>query len=58
MLIPQKDKDIRQLKNWRSLTLLNTDYKIFATLGEHTKKCTASTDFGQLIVLTIEELRR
>jgi exonuclease III len=29
-LIPKKDKDIRQLKNWRPLTLLNTDYKIFA----------------------------
>jgi hypothetical protein len=28
-LIPKKDKDIRQLKNWRPLTLLNTDYKIF-----------------------------
>ena len=29
-LIPKKDKDIRELKNWRALTLLNTDYKIFA----------------------------
>jgi hypothetical protein len=29
-LIPKKDKDIRLLKNWRPLTLLNTDYKIFA----------------------------
>jgi hypothetical protein len=29
-LIPKKDKDIRKLKNWRPLTLLNTDYKIFA----------------------------
>jgi hypothetical protein len=29
-LIPKKDKDIRELKNWRPLTLLNTDYKIFA----------------------------
>jgi hypothetical protein len=29
-LLPKKDKDIRWLKNWRPLTLLNTDYKIFA----------------------------
>jgi exonuclease III len=29
-LIPKKDKDVRQLKNWRPLTLLNIDYKIFA----------------------------
>jgi exonuclease III len=29
-LIPKKDKDIRFLKNWRPLTLLNCDYKIFA----------------------------
>ena len=29
-LIPKKDKGIRQLKHWRPLTLLNTDYKIFA----------------------------
>ena len=27
-LLPKKDKDIRYLKNWRPLTLLNTDYKI------------------------------
>jgi hypothetical protein len=29
-LIPKKDKDIRELKNWRPLALLNTDYKFFA----------------------------
>ena len=29
-LLPKKDKDISQLKNWRPLTLLNTDYKILA----------------------------
>jgi exonuclease III len=29
-LIPKKDKDIRLLTNWRPLTLLNTDYKIYA----------------------------
>jgi hypothetical protein len=29
-LIPQKDKDPRMLKNWRPISLLNTDYKIFA----------------------------
>ena len=27
-IIPKKDKDIRYLKNWRPLSLLNTDYKI------------------------------
>ena len=27
-LIPKKDKDIRRLKNWRPISLLNTDYKI------------------------------
>ena len=29
-LNPKKDKDIRYLKNWRPITLLNTDYKILA----------------------------
>ena len=29
-LNPKKDKDIRYLKNWRPITLLNTDYKIIA----------------------------
>ena len=27
-LIPKKDKDLKFLKNWRPITLLNTDYKI------------------------------
>ena len=27
-LIPKKDKDLRFLKNWRPISLLNTDYKI------------------------------
>ena len=27
-LIPKKDKDITQLKNWRPISLLNTDYKL------------------------------
>ncbi len=31
-LIPKKDKDFRKLKNWRPLTLLNTDYKILTKL--------------------------
>jgi hypothetical protein len=31
-LIPKKDKDLRNLKNWRPLSLLNTDYKILAKL--------------------------
>ena len=29
-LIPKKDKDITDLKNWRPISLLNTDYKILA----------------------------
>jgi exonuclease III len=29
-LVPKKDKNITLLKNWRPLTLLNCDYKIFA----------------------------
>jgi hypothetical protein len=29
-LIPKKDKDRLHLKNWRPITLLNVDYKIFA----------------------------
>lgn len=31
-LIPKKEKDPRYLKNWRPLTLLNTDYKILTKL--------------------------
>ena len=31
-LIPKKDKNRLLLKNWRPLTLLNTDYKIIATI--------------------------
>ena len=27
-LIPKKNKDLRFLKNWRPVSLLNTDYKI------------------------------
>ena len=30
ILIPKKDKDRELLKNWRPLSLLNTDYKILA----------------------------
>ena len=29
-LIPKPKKDLRYLKNWRPLSLLNTDYKILA----------------------------
>ena len=29
-LIPKKDRDSTMLKNWRPLTLLNTDYKILS----------------------------
>ncbi len=31
-LIPKKDKDTRYLKNWRPISLLNTDYKILTKL--------------------------
>ena len=31
-LIPKKDKDTRLLKNWRPISLLNTDYKILTKL--------------------------
>ena len=31
-LIPKKGKDLRRLKHWRPLTLLNTDYKILTKL--------------------------
>ena len=37
-LIPKKDKDVNYIKNWRPLTLLNTDYKIVAkTLSQRLK---------------------
>ena len=29
-LIPKKDKDLTNVKNWRPISLLNTDYKIIA----------------------------
>jgi hypothetical protein len=29
-LVPQKDKDVRYLKNWRPISLLNADYKILS----------------------------
>ena len=31
-LLPKSDKDLRLLKNWRPLSLLNTDYKILTKL--------------------------
>ena len=38
-LIPKKDKDPRLLKNWRPISLLNTDYKILTkTLANKLKK--------------------
>ena len=29
-LIPKKDKDLTLIKNWRPISLLNTDYKLIA----------------------------
>lgn len=29
-LMPKKDRDVLMLKNWRSLTMLNVDYKVMA----------------------------
>jgi hypothetical protein len=38
-LIPKKDKDLRYLKNWRPISLLNTDYKILTkTLASRLKQ--------------------
>ena len=38
-LIPKKEKDPRLLKNWRPISLLNTDYKIITkTLANRVKK--------------------
>jgi exonuclease III len=38
-LIPKQDKDIRHLKNWRPISLLNTDYKILTkSLATRLKK--------------------
>ena len=34
-LIPKKDKNITDLKNWRPISLLNTDYKILAHALSH-----------------------
>ena len=31
-IIPKKDKDPRELKNWRPISLLNTDYKILTKM--------------------------
>jgi hypothetical protein len=38
-LIPKKDKDITKLKNWRPISLLNTDYKLLThTLANRLQK--------------------
>jgi hypothetical protein len=38
-LIPKKEKDVRFLKNWRPISLLNTDYKILTkTLASRLKQ--------------------
>ena len=31
-LLPKKDKDLRNLANWRPVSLLNTDYKILTKI--------------------------
>ena len=31
-LLPKKGKDLTDIKNWRSISLLNTDYKILASV--------------------------
>ena len=42
-LTPKKDKDLRLLKNWRPISLLNTDYKILAkTLSSRLQKVISS----------------
>ena len=46
-LIPEKDSNLLQLTNWRPITLLNLDYKIYQSM---TKLC-----FG---ILKITRLKR
>ena len=37
-VIPKKDKDLTELKSWRPLSILNTDYKILTKgLGNRLK---------------------
>lgn len=39
-LIPKPKKDLNNLENWRPITLLNNDYKIFATIfAKRIKNC-------------------
>jgi len=52
-LIPKKDKDPKKLKNWRPITLLNSDYKILTKyiaeyLKEHLCKLIHSNQKGFL----------
>ena len=41
-LIPKKDKDLTDLKSWRPLSILNTDYKIIAKVLANRWKCVLS----------------
>ena len=51
-IIPKKDKDLRLLKNWRPLSLLNTDYKIL------TKRCVLINELRRIVCLHSLHVRK